>query len=158
MISPARVVVVVFPFDPVIATMVPRQKLRRQFDLADHRLAQSTRLHQRRRVYRHARADHDKVLPAKGALAVSAGFDCNAVVEQHRNLFAELILRLGIGNRNFALRAPCRNKADATPDLPRPTTRTRLLARSIKAASGFWLLGLRSHGFDSWLEASSQKL
>ena len=39
-------------------------------------------------------------------------------------------------------RAPlaCRKSADATPDLPRPTTSTRLLARSIKAlpATSYW--------------------
>src|SRR5208283_6211018 len=46
----------------------PRQELRRQFNLADHRLPQVASLHQLRRVDRHTRADHNQILPAKGAV------------------------------------------------------------------------------------------
>ncbi len=83
-ISPASAVVVVLPFEPVMATMLPGKKLRRQLDFADHGFAARARLHQRRRIHRNARADHDQILFLEGALAVAAGFDRNAVIEQQR--------------------------------------------------------------------------
>ena len=70
----------------------------RQFDLADNGFAQRASLNQRRRIYRHAGADHNKILPVKSALAVSSGFNCNAVVEQDGNGFPQLIWRLGIAD------------------------------------------------------------
>ena len=72
---------------------------------------------------RHSRADHDQVLVLKGALAVLSGFDRNSLLQQRRDFLVKLLLRLGIGNRTRAPRA-CKNSAEATPDLPRPTTRT----------------------------------
>ena len=83
-ISPARVVVVVLPFEPVMATMFALQKSRRQLDFADHGNAERARLHQLRHVERNARADDDQVLIAKCALAVLAGFNADAVVEQQQ--------------------------------------------------------------------------
>ena len=53
----------------------------------------SARLHQRRRVHGNARADHDQVLSAESALAVAAGFDCDAVIEQDVESLRELVLR-----------------------------------------------------------------
>ena len=74
------------------------QKLRRQFNLADHRFAESTRLHQRRRIHRHAGADHDQILSAKRAVAVAAGLNRDAVIEQHRDFVAQFVAALGVGN------------------------------------------------------------
>ena len=82
--------VVVLPFDPVMATMRPGQKLRREFDLADHGLAQRARLHQRRRIHGNSGTDHDQILPAERALAVPAGLDGDAVIEQHGNFVAQV--------------------------------------------------------------------
>ena len=80
---------------------VPGQKLRRQLNLADHELTHSAGLHQGRGIHGDAGADHDEILSAEGAFAVSAGFDRDAVIEQDRNLFAQLVLRLGVRNRDF---------------------------------------------------------
>ena len=91
-ISPAKVVVVVLPFDPVMATIGPGE-LRRQFDLADDRFAELARLHQRRRINRNTRADHDQVLVAKGTLAVASGLDRDAMIEQSGNLACAARLR-----------------------------------------------------------------
>jgi hypothetical protein len=46
----------------------------------------------------------------ESALAMSAGFDRDALVEQHRNLVFQLVLGLGIGNGNprpFGLKKKC---------------------------------------------------
>ncbi len=75
---------------------VPGQKLGRQLNLADHELTHSPGLHQGRGIHRDAGADYDEILPAESALTVSAGFDRDAVIEQHRNFFAQLVLRLGV--------------------------------------------------------------
>ena len=125
MISPASVVVVVLPFEPVMATMWPFEESRRQFHFADDGNAALAGLHQLRHVERDARADDDQVLVAKCALAVLPGLDADAVIEQQRNLVAKLLFRLGIGDGN-ARACFCRNRALATPDLPSPTTSTRL--------------------------------
>ena len=113
----------------------PRQKLRRQFNLADHRLAQRPRLQQRRRVHRNSRAHDNQILPAKRALAVPAGFHRNSVIEQSGNLVAQIVsaLRIGHGNQ-CAVRS---SKTAPTPPrtCPRPTTSTRLSLSSIKFIS-----------------------
>ena len=79
----------------------PGQESRRKFDLANHRLAQSARLHQGRRVDRDARAHHDQILFTKRAVPVASGFDRNAVIEQSRNLIAQFIAALGVGDRHL---------------------------------------------------------
>ena len=78
----------------------PRQKLRRQFNLANHRLAHGPRLHQHRRIHRNPRTHHNQILPAKRALSVPARLDRNPMIEQRRNLIPQFISALGIGNRN----------------------------------------------------------
>ena len=88
MISPARVVVVVFPFEPVIATIF----LGRNWDASSISpitgSPEGPRLHQRRGIHRDAGTDYDEILSAEGAFAVSAGFDHDAVVEQDWDLFS----------------------------------------------------------------------
>jgi hypothetical protein len=74
--------------------------LRRQFDFADHRLSQVARLHQLRRIDRHTRAHHDQILPAKGAVAVAAGFDRDPMLQQKQNFIPQLGFRLGIRHRD----------------------------------------------------------
>ena len=74
------------------------QEVRRQFHFADHRNAASARLNQLRNIERHAWADHDQVLIAKGALAVLSGLNADAVIEQNRNLLAKLLRRLRVGD------------------------------------------------------------
>ena len=56
------------------------------------------RVHQLRNIEGHARADDDQVLIAEGALAVLAGLDADAVIEQHGNFLAQLLVRLGVGD------------------------------------------------------------
>ena len=73
-----------FPVRPGDGHNRPRQKLRRQFNLADHGLAHGPRLHQHRRIHGDPRAHHNQILPAKRALAVPAGLDRDAVIEQRR--------------------------------------------------------------------------
>ena len=99
-ISPVSVVVVVFPFDPVMATIGSRQKLRRQFNLANHRLAHGAGLHQHRRIDGNPRTDHNQILPTKRPLAMPARLDGNAMIEQRRDLVAQFVSALGIGNSN----------------------------------------------------------
>ena len=76
------------------------QKARCQFDFADDRNAARARMDELRHVERHARADDDEVLIAEGALAVLAGFDADAVIEQHRNFLAQKLRGLGVGDGN----------------------------------------------------------
>ena len=75
MISPASVVVVVLPFEPVMATMLPFRKRAASSTSPMTGMPQLARLHQLRNIERHARADDDQVLIAEGALAVLSGFD-----------------------------------------------------------------------------------
>ena len=98
-ISPVSVVVVVFPFDPVMATIGPGKKLRRQFDLANDAFAQRSSLHQWRSIHRNARADHNQILSLEGAVAMSPGLDGDAVIQQHGDFVTQLVAALGIRNR-----------------------------------------------------------
>ena len=78
----------------------PRKKLSGQFNFANHVFAESPCLHQRRRIGRHAGAYHNQILPSESALAVSSRLDCDAVIEQCRNLIFQLVLRLAVRNGN----------------------------------------------------------
>ena len=106
------------------------QKLGGQFKFADDRFADDARLHQLRRIEGHARANHDQILIAEGAVAVAAGFDRDAVLEEQENPLRSSASGF---ESETVTRAPrdFRKRAEATPDLPRPTTRTRLSLRSI---------------------------
>ena len=81
----------------------PRQKLSRQFDLANDGLARYASLH-RQRVHGDAWADHDQVLAVESTLAMFTGFNRDAVVEQYRDFIPKLVFGLRIRNRNS--RAP----------------------------------------------------
>ena len=133
-ISPASAVVVVLPLEPVMATIGPGKKSGGEFDFADDRLAVRRAWTSCGRIEGNARADDDQVLFLKGALAVAAGFDGDAVFEEQQNLVAQLASGL---ESETVTRAPCalRKSAEATPDLPRPTTRTLLSLRSMWAIS-----------------------
>ena len=124
MISPASVVVVVLPFDPVMATIGPGRNCAASSISPITVSPKRTRLHQRRRIDRNARADHDQVLSAKGALAVAAGFDRDAMVEQHRDFVAQFVAALGVGDGDLAPHAP-----SETEPRPRRTCRGRRPAR-----------------------------
>ena len=76
----------------------PWQKLSGQFDLANHRNAERTGLHNRWRVHRHAWTDDDQVLPVKGTVAVPASFNRNAVIEQHRNRRSQFVFCFCVGH------------------------------------------------------------
>ena len=83
---------------------------------------------------RHAGADHDQVLAAEGPLAVAAGLDRDAFVEQRRDLFAQAAPALRI--RDGDLRASrLQEQRRRQPGLPRPTTRTLFAFRSIMRSS-----------------------
>ena len=128
MISPASVVVVVLPL-PGDCDDWPGRNCAASSISPITGSPKSARLFQLRRVEGNARADYDQILAAEGTVAVTSGFDCDPVVKQEQDLIAQLGLGLGIGNGDRAPR-DLRNNADATPDLPRPTTRTRLFLRS----------------------------
>ena len=92
--------VVVLPLAPVMATIEPGQKLRRQFDFANDRLSQISRLHQLRRIDRHTRTHHNQVLPAKSAVAMAASFNRDAMLQQEQNFIAQFGFGLRIRHRN----------------------------------------------------------
>jgi hypothetical protein len=77
-----RVVVVVLPLEPVMATMLAFEEARGEFELADDGQAEGFDLDELRRVERDAGADDDEVLAAEGEQAVAAGFDHDAVFEE----------------------------------------------------------------------------
>ena len=89
-----------FPVRPSDSHNRPRQKLRRQFNLANHRLAHGAGLHQHWRIDGNPRTDHNQILPTKRPLAMPARLDGNSVIEQRRNLIAQFVSALGIGNSN----------------------------------------------------------
>jgi len=62
--------------------------LGRKFDFSDNRLSKAARLRQLRRVEGHAGADYDQVLSVKGAVAVAAGFDGDAMLQQEQDFIA----------------------------------------------------------------------
>ena len=76
------------------------KKLRGEFDFADYRLSQVARLHQLRRIGRHTGAHDDEVLPTKRAVAVAAGFDRDAMLQQEQDFIAQFGFRLGIRHRD----------------------------------------------------------
>jgi hypothetical protein len=71
---------------------------RGEFDLADDLDAELAGLGEARRIYRDAGADDDQVLVAESALAMNAGLDRNALIQQLRDQAPELGLRLGVGD------------------------------------------------------------
>src|SRR5205807_5089081 len=73
------------------------KKAARQFNLANDRYTQSARLLKLGLVGRDTGADHDQVLIAEGALAVAAGLDRDAPIQQERNFILQLGFSLGIG-------------------------------------------------------------
>ena len=83
-----------------MATMGPGKNCDGQLNLADDCLAQGPGLNQHGRIDGNARAHHDQILPAKGTLAVAAGFDGDAVIEQQRDFCAEAGRSLAVGNRD----------------------------------------------------------
>ena len=86
----------VLPFEPVMATMFLGRNWAASSISPITGSPTAAGLHQGRGVHRNAGADHDQILPAESTLAVAAGFDRDAVIEQHRNFFAQLVLRLGV--------------------------------------------------------------
>ena len=86
-------VVVVLPFEPVMATSLPRRK----------RQASSISLHtgmpflrasfQRRKIRRHARTDHDQVLLEEIAATMSAKFQLHSGGAELRSGFGQLGFR-----------------------------------------------------------------
>ena len=70
-------------------------------------------------------------MPTKSPVAVATGFDRDPMLQQEQDFIAQF----GSGfESDTVTRAPrdFKNSAEATPDLPRPTTSTRLLLSSIK--------------------------
>ena len=57
---------------------------------------------QLRLVRRDARADDDKILVAKGALAVAAGLNRYAAIQQRGHFFLQLRFGLGVGNDDLS--------------------------------------------------------
>ena len=51
-------------------------------------------------VHGNARADDDEVLTAERTLAVTSGLNRDAVIEEYRDLFTELVGGLRVGDRN----------------------------------------------------------
>jgi len=134
MISPVSEVVVVLPFEPVMATMGPGRNCAAS-SISPITVSPRARACTSERVHGNAWADHDQILAAKSAVAVASGLDGNAVIEQHRNLVAQFVAALSVGDRHPRAMRLQKTAPDATPDLPRPTTSTRLLLRSIQTIS-----------------------
>jgi len=84
------------------------EEARGQLDFADDGQAKLAHLHELGRIERHAGADDDQILPAKGEEAVATGLDRNALLDERGNVFAK---RLGAANvRNGDLRAAAAQK------------------------------------------------
>ncbi len=97
---------------------VSLEKPRRQLDFADDGNALRARLLQLRHVAGHARADHDQVLVAEGALAVPAGLDRNAFVEERGDRRAKLVFGLGVGHADARARDPSKRSPRPRPTCP----------------------------------------
>src|SRR5260370_8951528 len=82
------------------------QEAARQFHLANYGYALIARLDQRSDIIGNTGADNDHILSAEGALAVAAGLDGKAAVEQLRNFLAELGFGLGIRDRDLRTARP----------------------------------------------------
>ena len=126
-ISPARVVVVVFPFDPVIANNFSIENCARQFNLAT--ITGSPRAHGPAPGVANPRARRDcltiRSCPWKVRSPWPPGLDRDAVVEQHRNLISpSWSCGFESGAVTFARRA-CRKKRTPRPT-PRPDHEKRV--------------------------------
>ena len=88
-------------------------------------------LRQLRRIERHAGADHDQILAAKGKQAVAAGLDHDALFEQRGDFLGQRLRPMRTSETVTC--APCGAETDAAarPDFPSPTTRTFLPFSSI---------------------------
>ena len=51
-------------------------------------------------IDRHSRTHHDEILSTKSSVAVTSGFNCDAVIKKQWNLASQLILWLCIGYRH----------------------------------------------------------
>ena len=76
------------------------KKFRRELNFTDDGLPKRPRLGDRFGVHGNARAYYDQILIVKCALAMTAGFDRNPLIEQCGNFFSELIFRLRIRDGN----------------------------------------------------------
>ena len=117
-ISPARVVVVVLPFEPVIATIGPGK------NWAASSISPITGSPEPAPAPGAAhppepRAHHDQILVPESAFAMSAGFDRDAMIEQHRDLLSQLALRFV---SDTVTRAPAPSEIKRKP---RPTCRVQ---------------------------------
>ena len=99
-ISPVSVVVVVFPFEPVMATIGPGRNWAASSispitvspsDLACTSGGASTGTPGLTTI---------RSCSLKGTVAMSPGFDGDAVVQQHGNFIAQLVAALGVGDRD----------------------------------------------------------
>ena len=70
--------------------------MRRQFDFTDYRFAQRARLQQRRRIHRNARAHHNQIFLLKRAFPMAAGLNGDSLIEQQRNLIAQILRTLRV--------------------------------------------------------------
>ena len=73
-----RVVVVVLPFEPVMATIVALEKAAGQFQLADDGEAELLSLFDFGGIEWHAGGDDDQILAAEGQEAMAAGLNHDA--------------------------------------------------------------------------------
>ena len=99
-ISPTRVVVVVLPLEPVIASTLPCRKRNASSTSPITGNSQRARVLQLRLVRRNAGAYDDQVLVAEGAFAVLACLNGDAAIQQRGNFALQLGLALGVGNND----------------------------------------------------------
>ena len=85
------------------------EEARGQFEFADDGPAEVAHLHQFGRVERHAGADDDEVLAAKGEQAVTAGFDVDALFEQGGNVFGQRFGAADVGDGDLGSAAAQKN-------------------------------------------------
>ena len=116
---------VVFPFEPVMASIFALQKAGGQFQLANDREAQ-VRTCTSSGVYKGTPGLRPRSGPGgERWQPMTAGFDNHAGFQQRGNLFAQ---RLGVRKSETVTCAPRRRRksAAAKPEIPNPTTRTFL--------------------------------
>ena len=132
-ILPSREVVVVFPFEPVIATILPcRNRLANSSSpiIGGPIRPEGPHLLQLRRVVRHARRHHNQVLPPEREQPMPARLHHDPRVQQRRNLLRQRHRAARIRHRHPRPWSR-RNSAAAIPLFPNPTTSTRLFFSSI---------------------------
>jgi hypothetical protein len=128
-ISPTSAVVVVLPFEPVMASVLPLRKRAASSSSPMTGRPKALHLRQLRRIQRHAGADDDQILAAEGQQAVAAGLDHDAL-SSSAGISLASAGAAHVGDRNLRA-ALAQKQRRRQAGFAQPTTRTFLPFSSI---------------------------